>query len=791
MKLISFILILIGINNVLSAAVQENNNNNNKFYIISIKDSNEYSFNIEFNKPKETRLEKKAFQRRRRFTPLHFNDVKNIIKSKHCLNEIKEKNINDTSLCNFQKDGTILKNGKLNFVQLEKKLKPKPKFVKKQMNKFAELILDHIDTYQKDDAITEEVQSLMRKRSEMSYEDISNNEAFSKILTEAFSVLDVTVIYAYLSEELYNIIKDLPDVVSCNEDVVIPFPNDTIISINDTNTFEIKSDKKFEKRASYYDLYDIKRDTNWSDVTVFENTYHHLSLISQSKYDRNLVGKYDRNFYYPISAGRGVDIYILDSGIYGDHIDFDTGHRTVSCDAMFGKTRVINQPGSSNYKNCYLENELKFHGSMVASVAAGKYFGVAKNANIHMIVHDRTALNILYAYDYVKKYAKNPHKTVINLSFGNYIRIPEEEKMINSLAEMGFIVIAAAGNDYTNACTNNPRQVKQEGQTVTVTSKMYPAAYSNVIAVGATNNDIQSLDVTNVSNLYNVASFSNYGNCLDIFGPGYVYGAYPGYDYRNNNSIQAYAGGTSFSCPIVAGVAASIISEHPEIEFNVTILRQWLLDNAVRNIIGNSSQFDSPDIFLNNGKKTVYSANDQYNGCGILSGKRTCPGDNCCSASTGYCGRNFCDIDCQSEFGYCNNKNNNSYDDNQKNCWSSNLGYSCCPSGTPVYFTDENGDWGIINDDWCGIVDNSSGYCFSEELGYPCCSGGVLVYEKDEHGSWGIENNDWCGIIGSESKKQDCFSIPLGYPCCSEGTPEYYTDENGSWGVENDDWCGI
>eukprot|EP00833_Pecoramyces_ruminatium_P017192 jgi/Orpsp1_1/1191224/evm.model.d7180000084209.1 len=37
--------------------------------------------------------------------------------------------------------------------------------------------------------------------------------------------------------------------------------------------------------------------------------------------------------------------------------------------------------------------------------------------------------------------------------------------------------------------------------------------------------------------------------------------------------------------------------------------------------------------------------------------------------------------------------------------------------------------------------------CFSTALGYPCCSEFASIEYTDEDGNWGIENDQWCGII--------------------------------------------
>jgi len=89
----------------------------------------------------------------------------------------------------------------------------------------------------------------------------------------------------------------------------------------------------------------------------------------------------------------------------------------------------------------------------------------------------------------------------------------------------------------------------------------------------------------------------------------------------------------------------------------------------------------------------------------------------------------------------------------------------------------------ILNRNSSIIPDNG---CWSERLGYPCCQGNEVAYTDDD-GDWGIENNNWCGII------KYCWSETLGFPCCSTGECKilYYVDSNGSWSTENEEWCGI
>jgi hypothetical protein len=69
---------------------------------------------------------------------LGFNEVKDILKSEDCYSEIKDRNLNDTTLCDLQKESSLFNNnGKLDILQLEKKIKPNSTFVSSQMDKIA------------------------------------------------------------------------------------------------------------------------------------------------------------------------------------------------------------------------------------------------------------------------------------------------------------------------------------------------------------------------------------------------------------------------------------------------------------------------------------------------------------------------------------------------------------------------------------------------------------------------------------------------------------------------------
>jgi subtilisin family serine protease len=160
------------------------------------------------------------------------------------------------------------------------------------------------------------------------------------------------------------------------------------------------------------------------------------------------------------------------------------------------------------------------HGTMVAGlihlvapdakIMPLRAFGADGSATVSQIVQA-----IYYAVD---------HKVdVINMSFSVKQDSPSLKAALDYAVSQGVICVASAGND---------------GQAIQV----WPAAYSSVIGVAATNNwDSRSL-------------FSNYGNALvTVAAPGEgVITTYPKQHY-------AQVWGTSFSAPLVSGAAALLV----------------------------------------------------------------------------------------------------------------------------------------------------------------------------------------------------------------------------------------
>ncbi|MFH1415531.1 MAG: S8 family serine peptidase [Elusimicrobiota bacterium] len=167
-------------------------------------------------------------------------------------------------------------------------------------------------------------------------------------------------------------------------------------------------------------------------------------------------------------------------------------------------------------------------------------------------------------------YAADRGADVISMSFGGTDSSQAEEDAVNYAYEKGCVLVAASGNDGSRSVD-------------------FPAAYNNVIAVGAS------------SSSDTVSDFSNYGTAMDLVAPGEtIYSTYIG-GYGNLT-------GTSMACPLVAGLASLVIS-YWEGHNNAVWTPQ-----QVRNIM--TSNCD--DI-----NSTAYLGWDKYAGYGRMNAERT------------------------------------------------------------------------------------------------------------------------------------------------------------------------
>ncbi|MFH0912150.1 MAG: S8 family serine peptidase [Patescibacteria group bacterium] len=177
------------------------------------------------------------------------------------------------------------------------------------------------------------------------------------------------------------------------------------------------------------------------------------------------------------------------------------------------------------------------HGTGVASIIAANtnnskgMSGINWNCKLMVL----KALNSAGGGEYsdvskALRYAADNGARVINMSFGTYFDSTELKAAVDYALSKNVVIVAAAGNNNQNPL-------------------LYPAAYPTVIAVGAVDSSGQR------------ASFSNYGNNLDMVAPGIniLMANYVG------TNAYAFGSGTSFAAAHISGIASLIISRNPSL----------------------------------------------------------------------------------------------------------------------------------------------------------------------------------------------------------------------------------
>lgn len=209
------------------------------------------------------------------------------------------------------------------------------------------------------------------------------------------------------------------------------------------------------------------------------------------------------------------------------------------------------------------------HGTIVAGVAAAQgnngqgVSGVVWNAKIMPLrVLDANGagntLDVARAIDY----AVDNGADMINLSFVGAGKSTALEQSIARAYTQGVLIIAAAGNEVDHGVntTDDPK---------------YPVCHDG----GFGHNYV--IGVASVDNFDQLASFSNFGKCIDIVAPGVGIFSTLLKDDAQAKFTREYGGywsGTSVSAPQVAGVVALVKSLKPNL--NLTEIASLLLDNA-------------------------------------------------------------------------------------------------------------------------------------------------------------------------------------------------------------------
>ena len=221
------------------------------------------------------------------------------------------------------------------------------------------------------------------------------------------------------------------------------------------------------------------------------------------------------NSYTWNASGNGVHAYIIDTGIRIAHSDFG-GRASYAFDAVDGSLPADDCHG---------------HGTHVSGTVGGTKYGVAKGVQLHAVrVLDcngfGTTSGVIAGVNWVTAHAIKP--AVANMSLGGGPQ-PALDQAVANAVKAGITFVIAAGNSNLDACT------------------VSPARTPTAVTVGAS-------DVSDVR-----ASFSNFGTCVDIFGPGVSITS----DWNTSNTATMVLSGTSMATPHVVGAAALYLETHP------------------------------------------------------------------------------------------------------------------------------------------------------------------------------------------------------------------------------------
>jgi subtilisin family serine protease len=260
-----------------------------------------------------------------------------------------------------------------------------------------------------------------------------------------------------------------------------------------------------------------------------------LDRVDQRSLPLNSTYTYD-------ATGQGVTAYIIDTGIRTTHTDFG-GRAQQGFDAFGGNSEDCNG-----------------HGTHVAGTVGGTVYGVAKNVTLVGVrVLDCNGSGsfsgVIAGMDWVAANASGP--SVANMSLGGGTSTAVNDA-VQRMYDAGVPVIVAAGNGNMagraqDACGYSPAGA--------------PRAYT----VGATTTSDSK------------TSWSNYGNCVNIFAPGASITS----AWHTSNTATNTISGTSMAAPHVAGAAALYL------QFNTGASSQQVYDfltaNSTKNIVTNSS----------------------------------------------------------------------------------------------------------------------------------------------------------------------------------------------------------
>ncbi len=301
-----------------------------------------------------------------------------------------------------------------------------------------------------------------------------------------------------------NVKSMLPDDLAGQVQVDVMFDGTGRVKVSQNSLQKVKDQLAQSGAVDYVEVDQVRKAFEVPNDPDYYRQWHLPSVSADSAWNVT-------------HGSSSIIIAVIDTGV-------DYTHADLSANVMGGYNFVAN---NTNY---YDDNGHGTHVAGIADAVGNNGYGVAGvdwNAKI-MALKVLDAQGSGYDSDVARaiRYAADNGADVISMSLGGGGYSQTMQDAINYAYQKGVVIVAAAGNDGTNLIS-------------------YPAAMDNVISVAA----LDSSD--------NLASFSNYGQGLDISAPGVaIYSTVPG-------GFATYSG-TSMATPVVSGAAALVRDRHPD-----------------------------------------------------------------------------------------------------------------------------------------------------------------------------------------------------------------------------------
>ncbi len=270
----------------------------------------------------------------------------------------------------------------------------------------------------------------------------------------------------------------------------------------------------------------------------------------------------DQRYTSP-NNGSGVTVYVIDSGILRTHTEFASATIATGYDFV---------PSDPTPEDC------AGHGTAVSSLITGATLGASKGVTLvplKVLDCNGSGLesSIISAADWIAANRTPGAPAVANLSFGvQTAKLAGDTSLdaaLQGLIDAGITVVAAAGNDAVDACSETPASLPD------------------------------AITVASVNKLHAESSFTNYGSCVDLYAPG------ESVNVASTKSIYSLGlgSGTSFSAPLTSAAAAQVLHDHPS-----WTPAQVAVDISARASYGMITGARSANKLLNVGALGVYAA---------------------------------------------------------------------------------------------------------------------------------------------------------------------------------------